>query len=76
MVMLKAAKVASWVYVFWNGENSTTGQAWIGHMAWDLDSSRWLYGPTKKIEMSIEDGQIASLDFAVGEEFESSSSST
>lgn len=74
LVELKAARVASWVYAFWTGRDDATRMTWIGHAAWDVDAAAWTYVPSKKVQMSVDDGEIASIDFSVWDEFESSSS--
>jgi hypothetical protein len=71
---LKAAKVASYVYVFWNGLNESSVTAWIGHTVWDVEAREWVYQPSKQVEMSAINGTVLCLDFVVGNELLSSSS--
>lgn len=72
---LKLSRVASWVYAFWNGKNTLSGESWIGHASWNTDNKSWVFQSNKKIERSITNGDIGGIDFAVYDDMESSSSS-
>ena len=76
VVELKTAKVANWIYAFWNGEDVNSGMGWIGHASWDFNSSTWFYLPNKQIQMSLDEYEIMDLDFVVTDELLSSSSSS
>lgn len=73
---LKLSRVSSWVYSFWNGKETLSGESWIGHASWNTDGQNWVSQSNKKIERSITNGDIGGIDFAVYDETESSSSST
>ena len=69
-VELKATRVSSWIYAFWTGKDSSSGTTWIGHAAWDVDGQDWVFLPNKRVEMSVDDGEIAGIDFSVWDELE------
>jgi hypothetical protein len=72
-IELKTSKVASYVYVFWNGKKD--GNSWVEHAIWDTTAKDWVYLPSK-IQMSEIEGDISGIDFSVIDEMESSSSSS